>query len=486
VGFFTPDFDNKLKKVLVRGGPPQILCDAYGQAPSGSWGADDTIVFSLDAPGLFSVPATGGSPRVLIPPDSKQADHQRPEILPGGHSVLFHIVPLGGTTDDSNIAVLSLQTGEYRTLIEGGQRARYAPTGHVVFGRAGALWAVPFDLNRLETTGPEAPILEGIQMSRSGVAPYSFSDDGLLVYLPVGEVATKRTLVWVDREGNEESLSAEPRAYLYPRLSPDGSRLAVTVDDSGNRDIWIYDLGRQTLTRLTFDAAAEQVSVWTPDGQRVVFRSDREGASSLFWKAADGTGQVERLRTSPNFHLPSSFSPDGKSLVFYEREGSSPYDIGVLSMEGERTSKPLLQNEFDEMRPAISRDGSWIAYMSNEAGRGEIYVRPFPNVEDAKWQISSDGGISPFWAANGEELFYSNGEAMMVVKIETESSFRHGRPQVLFSGSYVFAGARNYDISPDGKRFLMIKEAEQTGETGTELIVVENWFSEIKRLVPTP
>ncbi len=342
---------------------------------------------------------------------------------------------------------------------------------------------MPFDLNRLEKTGPEAPILEGIQVSRFGVAPYSFSDDGLLVYLPGGDVrATRSSLVWVDREGNEEPLSAEPRAYGHPRLSPDGSRLAVTVDDSGNTDIWIYDLGRQTPTRLTFDAAGDQVSIWTPDGQRVVFLSQREGANNLFWKAADGTGQVERLRTSPNFQLPSWFSPDGKSLVFYERKGS--FDIGVLSMEGERTSKPLLQTEFDETRPAISPDGRWIAYMSNETGRREIYVRPFPSVEDGSWQISSDGGVSPVWAPNGRELFYRNGEAMMVVKIETEPSFRHGRPQVLFSGSYAFA-ARNYDIHPDGQRFLMIKEAEQTGETGTELIVVENWFQELKRLVPT-
>ena len=283
----------------------------------------------------------------------------------------------------------------------------------------------------------------------------------------------------------------EPGIYFDPRISPDGSRLALTVVDADNWDVWIYDLGRQTASRLTFDPAVDQRLAWTLDGRRVVFASNRgEGASNLFWKAADGTGEVKRLTTSPNDQR-AHFWVDGKTLVFEEDGPETRQDLHLLSMEGEPTSRPLLKTQFTEDRPALSPDGRWIAYRSNESGQSEIYVRPFPNVEEGKWLISREGGTSPVWGPDGRELFYRslNEEAMMIVRIETEPAFTHGSPQVLFTGSYFRSRNRNYDISPDGQRFLMLKEVEQTEETSAPtqdaLIIVLNWFEELKRLVPT-
>jgi serine/threonine-protein kinase len=296
-------------------------------------------------------------------------------------------------------------------------------------------------------------------------------------------------MVWVDREGHEEPLTAAPpNSYGEPRLSPDGRLVAVGLRDSGNFDIWTYDLARETMTRLTFEAAVDISPIWTPDGQRVVFASTRDdGFENLYWRAADGTGQVERLTESPNKQLPHAFSPDGKQLVFSERDPVGGMDLNVLSMEGELVAKPLLQTPFHEDHPTFSPDGQWLAYRSNESGQSQVYVRPFPNVHDGKWQISSDGGTKPVWGPN-EELFYRNEDAMMGVGIETKSTFTAGRPAVMFTGRYTISSRRNYDTSPDGQQFLMIKDFEQPVEASarTELIIVLNWFEELKERVPVP
>ncbi len=488
--FFSPDgrsvafvAGGKLKRISLAGGPAITLCDAPA-FEGGSWDSEDKIVFAdlNGADTLYRIPAAGGEPQMLATPDPGEGGYQQPQILPGGKAVLFAVSQQGGTS--FQIAVLSLDTGEQKTVIENGRQPHYLPTGHLVYEltHTGTLMAVPFDMERLELSGDPVPVFEGVRSaSGEGTADYSIANDGTLVYVP-STPGLIRTLAWVNREGQEEPLASEPQGYVGPRISPDGSRLAITIEESGGSDVWIYDLEREIQTRLTFDPAEDHYPVWTPDGQRIVFDSGRAGANhKLFWKAADGTGQAERLTTGPNQQTANSFSPDGKRLVFLERNSG----LQVLSMEGERTSQPLFQSPFNELNGMISPDGHWFAYESNESGRLEVYVRPFPNVEEGKWQISGDGGTEPVWAPRGQELFYRNGGAMMAVGIKTEPTFTAGSPVVLFTGRYTIEGpVVNYDISPDGQRFLMMKEADEEEEPA-QIHVVLNWFEEVKRLAPT-
>ncbi|MEE8161935.1 MAG: hypothetical protein V3T61_09890, partial [Acidobacteriota bacterium] len=493
--FFSPDGKSvgffagfELKKVSLAGGLPITLCDARPLGQSGSWGADDTIIFSAAYESgvcLYRVSGAGAEPEILAAPDldKGETEYSYPHILPGGKAVLFTIA--FGSGDSYQVAALSLETGEQKVLIEDGKQVKYVETGHLIYAQSvtGNLMAVSFDLATLEVTSAPVLVLQGVRQNQ-GAVDYALSEEGTLIYVP--GTGGANTLVWVDREGPEEPLAAEPRGYNNPRISPDGLRLAVTVIESGVGDVWIYDLKREIPTRLTFDPAVDHWPIWTPDSQRVVFDSTREGANhNLFWKAADGTGQVERLTTSPVPQGAYSFSPDGTRLVIGQFGES--WDVHVLSMEGEFTSQPLLQSEFDERRAVISPDGRWIAYDSDESGRYEVYVRPFPNVEEGKWQISRDGGTEAVWAPRGQELFFRNGRAMMVVGIKTEPTFTAGSPVVLFTGRYrTTVTGVNYDISPDGQRFLMIKAAEEEEGQQAQINVVLNWFEELKRLVPTP
>ena len=485
------EYDGLLRKVSLSGSGSQTLCNhgniGRGWYFSNSWTPDgDALIFGNDT-GLQRVSADGGTPEALTQVKEGEVCHAWPQILPGGQAVLFTVFQ----NPESRTVVLSLETGEQQTLIENSAKARYLPTGHLLYAWEGTLSAAPFDLDELQVTGPAVAVVEGITTIFAGDAQFSVSENGTLVYIPGGvALRTPVRLVWVDREGREEPLAAETRRYFDPRISPDGSRVAADIWEADNEDVWIYDLRRQTSTRLTFDQANdEDRPVWTPDGLRVVFTSTRDGGNiNLFWKAADGTGQVERLTTSANFQIPSFFSPDGKSLVFSELNPETGWDLAVLSMEGDPTAKPLLQTPFREDRPAISPDGRWMAYRSDESGRFEVYVRPFPNVADGKWQISREGGTSPLWGPGGRELFYRRGQAMMRARIQTEPTFSHRRPEELFTGEYsaaIFYG-RSYDISPDGQRFLMLKPAELAEQTSaSQIIVVQNWFEELKRLVPT-
>jgi len=342
-------------------------------------------------------------------------------------------------------------------------------------------------------------MVNGVEMnSRTGHVPYDFSDDGLLVYVRGDdkfELGAVRGLVWVDREGQEEPLDVPPRAYLHPRVSPDGQRLAVTVGsiaENSTQDVWVYDLERGTESRLTFDSeAAEMRPVWTPDGESIVYYSAR-AESGIFRKAANGTGREERLTTSAFPQHPEFFSTDGSQLVFRTNPNGN-FDLHSLSMEGERASTPVLEMGFDEAFTALSPDGRWIAYSSNETGTYEVYVRPFPNVEDGRWQISTAGGASPRWGPDGRELFYRIGgtvnTALMAVNVEADDSiFSPGVPARLFTGAYFWSAAAvpNYDISSDGRRFLMMSGPVQGGgsSVSTSIAIVSNWFEELERLAP--
>ena len=490
---FRDGSDNTLKKVSIHGGPPVVLSEGFGGIAGASWGADGTIIFGTYQPnGLFRVSAAGSEEReVLTNLEEGESGHRWPEILPGGRIVLF-TVEKGQGESNREIAALNLETGERKLLIPGGSNPHYAATGHIVYGLDGTLRAVPFDLDAVEVKGDPIPVLEGVVTQARGDAHFSLANDGTLVYVPEtgGGVAEQLTFVWVDREGREEPVAAEPRVYQEFSLSPDGTKIAVRVIGPENQDVWIYDLVRDTQMRLTFDPAIEAFPIWTPDGQRVAFGGQ---GISLSWKAADGTGEVETLVESPSNQVPQAFSPDGTALVFWDRNSpGGGANLGMLSLEGERISTLLLETEFDEQNAALSPDGRWMAYESNESGEFEVYVRPFPDVTGGRWQVSSGGGGWPLWSPNGRELFYTGSEGMMAVPIETEPIFTQGTVNLLFDlGPYwrPSGGApwRRIDISPEGDRFLMLKEGSGSDETAaaTSIIVVLNWFEELKRLVPT-
>ena len=502
IGFVDIGSSVGLKKVAITGGPVLPICGLDGQSRGAAWSDDGSIIFatSLPATGLQRVSSAGGEPTVLTTPDGQRGeiDHLWPQFLPGGRSVLFTITTTTGGIETSQVAVLDLRTGAQKTLLRGGSQAQYVPSGHLVYAAAGTLRAVAFDLDRLEVIGTPVPVLPQVVTLRTGVAEFDIARDGTLVYASGGvEAAAARRLMWVDRQGHEEAIRAAPvRAYVAPRLSPDGTRVALEVRDQ-EADIWVWDFVRETLTRVTHDPGIDWAPAWTPDGRRLVFGSQLGGgASSLFMRAADGSGAIERLTHSGNIQLPSSVSPDGKHVIFVEGSAATTEDVMMVTLDKDHRVQPLVQTSFFEGNGEISPDGRWLAYQSNDSGQPQISVRPFPDVNNGHWQVSTAGGIQPLWARNGEELFYLAPKgALMSVRIEPGTTWRAAPPTTVLNGQYFFGGdllagvvlTRTYDASPDGKRFLMIKDAGAAGPAvaPASIVVVQNWLEELKRLVPT-
>ena len=435
IGFWAA---GQLKKVSVSGGAPVTLADVPRNPFGASWGADDMILYGQPE-GIWQVPGASGTPELLIPVEEGEVIYG-PQMLPGGEWVLFTVRAAGQASwDEAQIVAQSVTTGERTVLIPGGRDGRYVPTGHLVYGLNNVLFAVPFDVGSRQVTGGPVPLVEGVRDGRAGTgaAQFSVSTTGSLVYVPGsaggGNVVM---LAWVGRDGDEELIPAPPRVYGHPRVSPDGTRVAVDITDGDNTDVWIWDLARETLTQLTFDEANDGFPLWTPESARVVFNSSREGGG-LFWKAADGTGQVERLKDGAA--RPYAWAADGR--LIFEQQG----DIGVLTMEGERTVEMLLDAEFGEFNPALSPDGRWLAYASNETGTRLSYVQPFPNIDDGQWRVSPDFSWHPVWSPDGRELFYrgQRGTDLMLAQIETEPTFSARTPERLFSLSgYTVRGAR--------------------------------------------
>ena len=503
--FFSPDGEwlafsqQGLHRISVRGGPPQQLAGSMRAGANGFWSSDDTLFYTSseeDGRQLMRLSANGGVPEILaVPRDASVISHSHPHLLPNGDSLLFTTVPNNGARE-GQVALVTLSTGEVKTLIQGGYSARYVPTGHLVFMRSAALWAVAFDLDSLETTGPEVPVIQGVETEGSrGSAAYAFSNDGLLVYLPGTDTTALegafRTLTWVDREGDEEDL-AQTRDFRVPVISPDGQRLATVVRENSNDDIWIYELTRGILSRLTSGSESDYYPLWSPDGERIVFSSTL-GSGGLWWQSADGTGQAEALVTGVPGAIPYSFTPDGAQLVY-----AAGGDLHILDMDGSSPPRPLIASMFIETRAAISPDGRWIAYESNQTGEFEIYVQPFPDVDGGRWQISNQGGVWPKWHSNGQELFFRFGgtgnTTLWSAQVEAEGdSLRPGVAiPVIASANYRGTGTGGgFDISNADSRFLFIKGPEtEQGESAFEaqtaqLVVVDNWFEELRRRAPT-
>lgn len=494
IGVFDGASAPALKRVATTGGPVITIGRPDGASRGSSWGADGTIIFATTnlTTGLQRIAAAGGESTVLTRPDGArgEADHVWPEILPGGQAVLFTITATTGRLDQAQIAVLDLRTGTVRVLIRGGSDARYAASGHLVYAAAGTLRAVAFDLARLAIVGTSVEVLPQVQTAATGAAKLAVAASGTLVYVPGGmATGAPRSLVWVDRHGLETPLSAQPRSYVYPRLSPDGTRLALFISDQ-ELDVWLFDLARATLTRVTFDPGLENYPAWTPDGGQVLFSSERAGARNLFVQAADSTGAATRLTESPNAQYPTSVSPDGTRLVFTDIATTSE-DVMQLRLDGSHAVTPLLQTPFRERNGEVSPDGRWLAYEANDSGRFEIHVRPFPDVASGHWQVSTDGGTRPLWARNSQELFYlAPTGALMRVRVARGPTWAATAPTKLFEGPYgaaAFHFGRTYDVSPDGRRFLMIKDgaAGDPKATPASMVVVLNWLEELKQRVPT-
>jgi Tol biopolymer transport system component len=481
LGFFS---GGRLKKVSVSGGAALALGDA--PFPLGaSWSGRSMIAFASTVGVLQQMPDVGGTPQQLTRFEKRDASQRWPDFLPGGNAVLFAAgtTPLNFT--NAQVAVQSVLTGERRNLIQGGTHPRYAVSGHLVYGERGTLMAIAFDPRRLEVTGKAVPVAQGIMQSQStGAAQYSFSSTGSLVYVPGGVQSAQRRLVWVSRNGTEQPLAAPAQAYVNPRLSPDGQRVAVGITEP-EFQTWLYELSRDALTRFTFEGSSNNAPTWTPDGKRIAFQAYKVDGSNIFWQLADGSGGLERLTISEYNHIPISWSPDGQLLAFVEINPTTAYDIWVLRMSDHKAF-PFLRTPFNESVPRFSPDGRWLAYISDESGQFEIYVQPYPG-PGGKWQISTEGGTEPTWNPNGRELFYRSGDKMMTVDIAAHPGFAAGKPRMLFEGQYVPTPGTNsnYDVSPDGQRFLMLKPSESAQVAPTQINVVLNWFEELKQKVPT-
>ena len=495
--FFSPDGQwigfaagGKLKKISVDGGGALTLCDAPSLRGA-SWGEDGAIIASLSFDsGLSRVPSSGGKPAQILALDKQRGEvRQRwPQILPGGKTVLFTSTKQGAGYEDAAIDVLSLDDGKRKTVYQGATWARYLSTGHLILLHKATLFAVPFDLGRLEALGAPSPVLEEMaHFGAGGRAQFDYSLTGAAVFRTGGAVTGRFTIQWLDRAGKTEALLAKPGDYLTPRFSPDGKRLALSAVEGGNTDIWIYEWQRDTMTRLTFDPVFDFHPVWTPDGRHIVYRSE----GGLFWVRADGAGKPQRLLEGKTFLTPFSFTPDGKRLVFYQVEGGGP-DLWTLPMEsdsnGLRGGKPevYLKTSFVEAQPAFSPDGRWLAYDSNETGTDEVYVRAFPDA-GGKWQISSRGGRMPLWSRNGKELFFRTEEGrIMVAPFTTKGgSFVADKPQVWSDKTFAATGNfSSFDLAPNGQRFAVLMSAEGSAGPRTQVTFLLNFFDELRRRVP--
>ncbi len=490
--FFSPDGEwiaytngQTLRKMPVHGGP-SVEIVASGPAALGSWSNDDIVFASMN--GVFRVSQQGGRAQRLEAGVGPDEQAMFPQFLPGNKAVLVTVIPTRSLTPmraasapGARVDVLDLASGNRRTVLREGGRAQYVPTGHLVYVSGDTLYAVAFDAARLELEGDAVPMATPVQNGEFAVA-----NDGTLVYVAGGNFP-KSTLVWVDRQGREEALDAPPRHYIYPRISPDGTRVALDVNDQTDRDIYIWDLRRKTLARFTVDPAGNPLVAWSRDSRSVAFGSDRFGVTNIFLQAADGTGEPVRLLESDRIQMPMTFAPDGR-LIFSADVAGSGRDALALTMDGSGRVEPVLDGDGTEVNTEVSPDGRWIVYDSDESGQFEVYVRQYPDTRSGgRWQISSEGGRQPMWSRDGREIYYRDFDGgLWAAPVRTQPTFAPGAAVRLF-GDQGYAGrsrmlsSRTYDLSPDGRRFLMIKPAETAA---TSLVVVLNWFEELRRAVP--
>ena len=492
LGFWA---SGKLMKVSIDGGVPVTLGNAT--RPFGaSWAPDNTVLFAADeALGLFEVSAEGGQPISLTTPDRANGEisHRLPHCLPDGKSALFTIMSEAYDLHPRT-ALLDVRTRKWRVLVDDAADARYVPPGYLVFLRQGVLMAVPFDLGRLEVMGQPVPVLANVKQTlnlvnsawNTAAGQFSISDSGWLVYAEGGIFPDPQTsLVWVDHQGKTETIAPFKASFFAPRLSPDGKRIAY-VTLGKERQVWVYDINRGIASRLTGEGNTGFPD-WTPDGKRLVFGWSKEHVRNLYWQPADGSGAPERLTTSDHPQTPGSWTPDGATLAFVESDLETGMDILTLDLKSRRTT-PFLNSRAAEAGPEFSPDGRWLAYTSDETGRLEVYVRPFPG-PGGKWLISQEGGREPVWARSGKQLYYRSldGKEVWAVDVQTGAGFAASKPRRLLQLTEAMITGypnRTWDVSPDGQRFLMVKLEDIRLTPVTELVLVVNWVEDLKRLAP--
>jgi serine/threonine-protein kinase len=485
VGFFA---EGKLKKIPIIGGAPVTVCDVASPR-GGSWGLDSNIVAAMGPfSGLSRVPVSGGTPQRLTRLTSGEVTHRWPQLLPGDRAVLFTAAPTPVGMEEANVEVTVLKTGITKILHHGGYYARYLPSGHLVYAHEGVLFGVPFDLDRMELQGTPTPLVEDLAGNSSqGAGQFSFSQTGTLVYLPSNGPTQGWPIAWLDNSGQTQPLLAEPGFYYEPRLSPDGQRLALTIASKGS-NIFVYDSRRVAMTRLTFEGNAS-VPVWTPDGKHIVYRSSM--GFRLWWVRSDGAGEPQRLLEGQSNIVPWSFSADGRRLAYHEINPETGFDIWTISLDTTDPDhpkagkpEPFLRTRFDEAAAAFSPDGRWIAYRSNESGGPEIYVKPFPSA-GGKWQVSAGGGLYAFWSRDGRKLFYeaADGRIMETDYTVNADSFVPGNPRLWTDRQVFYPGSFNLDLAPDGKRFAVFGEPENTGlaKGSVHVVFLQNFFDEVRR-----
>lgn len=491
IGFFEPGLPGAaLKKVAISGGPPIEISRLDGPSRGATWGPNDVIIAAsgATATGLLRIRATGGPFDVLTRPNRAQgeADHLYPHLLPGGQAVLFTITDLSADFDAAKVAVLDVPSGAWRTLIPGASQAQYLPSGHLVYVAGSALWAVPFDLVGLRVAGTARVVVPQVVTLPTGVAEFDVSPDGTLAYVASGGVSTlPRTLVWVDRQGRETPIPAPPRPYAGARLSPDGTRVAVEIED-GDHDIWVWHLVRETLTRVTADPGLDETPVWTPDSRRLVFTSSAGGVlGALFWRPADGSGQAEALGDGPRIRRATSVLSDGSRVLFSDGGDG----LRSVSLDGRRDVKPVIgpaQNVFDAV---VSHNGRWLAHVVVDASGPNIFVSRYDTPDADRVQLTPTGGSQPRWSQDDRTLFFLALDGTLAsVEVRAGQTLTVGRPQRVLSQPY-FNGTNTarhstYDVSPDGQRFLMVKPSESPADHQPTIVVVKHWFEELWRLVP--
>ena len=508
--FFSPDgqwiafhADRKIKKISVRGGAAVTLCDAAG-AIAGSWGDDGNIIVPLGwGTGLSRISSSGGAPAPVteLSHEKDEFRHAWPQVLPGSRAVLFTTAHTAQAYDDADIDMVSLKTGVRTTLHHGGFFARYVPSGHLVWVHQNTLYAAPFDPGRLALTGEPQPVVEDIDNRMDTGADFGFSQNGIFVYSS-GNGQAQRSIFWLDSTGRTRSLHPAPGIYGFPRFSPDGKRLAFSVNDGrSHEDIWVQDLDRDTASRVTLLRGLNQYPVWTHDGKNLVFWSSNPAAPGIYWVRADGSGVAQRLTDGKIWQLPQSISPDGKRLAMSQTSTGGGVEIWMAAIEGDAghlrlgRAEPFLRTPFVTIQPAFSPDGRWLAYFSGEPGKEGLWVVPFPG-PGGGWLVSSRGS-DPIWSRGalgaGRELFFLADSRTIMVASYTASgdALVFGKPKMWSQHPVLDSGSPpvgTYDMAPDGKRFAVVLNADGTAEPKpiTHLTFLLNFFDELRRRMPSP